>query len=351
MSRLLELLPAVDHFGIELASPWWLLALLLLPVHWVLRLRRERAEVLVYPPLQFSAESGGLGGRMDAGVLLVAQLALETLLLTALVVGLAGPRTVAEVEKLEDEGIDIALVMDVSLSMLAEDFPPDRITAMRRLADDFLARSGGHRVSLVVFAKDVYLQSPPTTDRYVLRSLLDGVRVDLLNQQASGGTAIGDALLIAAQTLDAVREEGREQAVVLLTDGESNEGIEPVKAARYLRHLGQRLYAIGIGGTEPVQVTYFGETVGDPDDPYLAVLDDEELQNTVEAAGGAYFRAVDVGALEGVFGELSRLESAPLRSRTVRVEEGLAHWLAAIAVPLWLGLLWLGGVVRRRPYR
>lgn len=349
MSRLMEFLPAVERFGLELANPWWLLALLLLPVHWLFRLRRERAEVVVYPPLQFSASSG-LRGRIGAGVLLAAQLALETLLLTALVVGLAGPRTVAEVEKLEDEGIDVALAMDVSLSMLADDFPPDRITAMRRLAEDFLARSGGHRVSLVVFAKDVYLQSPPTTDRFVLRSLLDGVRVDLLNQTASGGTAIGDALLIAAQTLDAAREEGREQAVVLLTDGESNEGIEPVKAARYLRHLGQRLYAIGIGGTEPVQVTYFGELVGGAD-PYLAVLDDEELQNTVEAAGGAYFRAVDVGALEGVFGELSRLESAPLRSRTVRVEEPLGHWLGALAVPLWLGVLWLGGVVRRRPYR
>lgn len=332
--------------GWSVGRPAWLLLLLLLPLHVWWRHRRETRERTAYPPLQFAT---GRFGRDQPW--LVLQLVLEALLLTSLVLGLAGPRRIDEVESLSDEGIDIALVMDVSLSMLADDFPPDRITAMRSLADQFLARSGGHRVSLIVFAKDVYLQSPPTTDRYALESLLDGVRVDLLNQTASGGTAIGDALLIAAQTLDEVREEGRDQAIVLLTDGESNEGVEPPWAARYLKHLGQRLYAIGIGGLEPVQVEYFGELVGGGDDPYLAILDDAELQKTVDAADGKYFRAVDVDALENIFAELSRLESAPLERKMVEVKTSLSHWPALAALPLWWAVLWLGGMVRRRPYR
>lgn len=344
--------PAASAFGgLGVERPGWLLLLVLLPLHAWLRHRAEDRQRLAYPPLQFVAAGRKAGHLVRNRPWLTVQLAVEALLLATLVVGLAGPHRVDEVERLSEDGIDIALVMDVSLSMLADDFPPDRITAMRRLADRFLARTGGHRVSIVIFAKDVYLQSPPTTDRYVLRSLLDGVRVGTLNQSASGGTAIGDALLVAARTLEEVREEGRDQAVVLLTDGESNAGVEPPRAAAYLEHLGQRLYAIGIGGTEPVQVTYFGETIGSGDDPYLAVLDDAELQRTVDAAGGRYFRAVDADALENVFSELSRLESAPLERRTVAVETPLSHWPALAALPLWFLVLWLGGVVRRRPYR
>ncbi|MDA8018449.1 MAG: VWA domain-containing protein [Thermoanaerobaculia bacterium] len=332
---------------LSLERPACLLLLLLLPLHVMLRVRAESRQRTIYPPLQFTAHRKIRSDRPW----LVLQLALEVLLLAVVVLGLTGLHRIDEVERWTGEGIDIALVMDVSLSMLADDFPPDRITAMRRLADRFLARSGGHRVALVVFAKDVYLQSPPTMDRHVLQSLLDGVRVDGLNQAASGGTAIGDALLVAAQTLDEVREPERDQAVVILTDGESNLGVEPSWAARYLKHLGQRLYAIGVGGTEPVQVTYFGELVGGGDDPYLAVLDDTELQRTVDAADGKYFRALDVDALEKVFSELSRLESAPLERRTVRVKSSLSHGPALLALPLWWIVLWLGGMIRRRPYR
>ena len=175
--------------GLGVERPAWLLLLLLLPLHVWWRWRTEARERTTYPPLQFTAAGFGRDRPW-----LVLQLALESLLLATLLFGMAGLHRTGEVERVSDEGIDIALVMDVSLSMRADDFPPDRITAMRLLAEQFLARSGGHRVSLIVFAKDVYLQSPPTTDRYALESLLDGVRVGTLNQELSGGTAIGDAI-------------------------------------------------------------------------------------------------------------------------------------------------------------
>mgnify|MGYP000721228641 CR=1 FL=1 len=104
-----------------------------------------------------------------------------------------------ELDLIEDEGIDVVLVLDVSLSMMAEDFPPNRLEALRRIASDFIRRSGGHRIGLVIFAKDSYVQTPLTTDHRSLLSLLDGVTVYTLDQAKSGGTSVGDALLVAVE--------------------------------------------------------------------------------------------------------------------------------------------------------
>ena len=144
--------------------------------------------------------------------------------------------------------------------------------------------------------------------------------------------------------------EGRDQAVVLITDGESNLGADPELAARYLRQLDVRLYAIGVGGEEPVEVVFEGRRVGG-DTPYLAYLDDTQLRAVAAAADGRFYRAADVGALEDVFAELSRLESAPLELRTVELRESRASYLALAALPLFAAVLVLGGVVARRPLR
>jgi Ca-activated chloride channel family protein len=254
------------------------------------------------------------------------------------------------VELLEGEGVDVVLVLDVSLSMLAEDFPPNRLAALRTLARDFITRSGGNRVGIVAFARDAVVQSPLTRDHAVLLQLLDGATVYLLDPGLSGGTAVGDALLVAAERLRGSRLEGRDQAVVLITDGESNEGLDPVLAARYLAADGVRLYAIGVGGTEPVEVSFEGERVGSDDQPYLAALDDRQLRAVTEAAGGRFFRATDVDALEQIFAELSRLESAPLVARPLELRRS---WVAAVALgvlSLFAAHLSLSLAVRR-PYR
>lgn len=327
------------------ARPWVLPALLAVPWLGWLRWRIHRRERVPFAPLQYHPPSPGKR-RLER-----CQVLLQMVILGMLLVALAGPRRLDRLDLLSDEGIDVVLVLDVSLSMLAEDFPPNRLEVLRRLARDFIHRSGNNRLALVVFAGDTYVQAPLTTHHGTLTSLLDDVTVDVMSTSKSGGTAIGDALLVGAELLDRFRLEDRDQALVLITDGESNVGSEPVQAARYLRHLGIRSVFIGVGGTEPLEVFYEGRRVGTADEPYLAVLDDRQLVELAEVAEGRYYRAADAGTLESVFGELARLETAPLESRQVEIERPRANWLALALLPLFALSLWLGGMVLRRPLR
>ena len=333
---------------ITFAQPWALIGLALLPLYGALRYRIRRRDTVVYPPLQHAtAAPSGLLRRLAS----VLPLPVEVLLLSALVFGLAGPQRESTVDLIEDEGVDVVLLLDISLSMLAEDFHPNRLDVLRQLASDFVSRAGSHRFGVVIFAKDAFVQAPLTRDHKVLHELLDGVSVNAIDQSLSGGTAVGDALLITADLLESTRIEGRDQALILITDGESNMGSDPVRAARFVKHLGIRLYAIGIGSEEPVEVFWEGERVGDPDDPYFAFLDDTQLREITEMAEGRYYRAIDAGALEAIFGELSRLESAPLEVRTLTVRQSLSRWAALASLPLFALYLVLGGVVLRRPLR
>jgi Ca-activated chloride channel family protein len=330
--------------GIRFAHPWLLTLLLGVPFYALFRRRQRRRRTVRFPPLQYRAG--------EAGWRFWTQLAwqLEPLLLALVVAGLAGPYEESRLELIEDEGVDVMLVLDVSLSMLAEDLPPTRLEALRRIAGDFVARAGGNRVGIVIFAKDSYVQTPLTTDHRSLLGLLDGVTVYTLDQNKSGGTSVGDALLVAVERLQRSRVEGRDQSLVLITDGESNTGIEPELAARYVRQQGVRFYAIGVGGTEPVAVTFEGNPIGTEGD-YLAVLDDRRLRAVTDLAGGRYYRATDVGILEEIFAELSRLESAPLRLRTVASRRSLARLPALAALGLLALHLALGGVFLRSPFR
>ena len=153
--------------------------------------RQRRRRTVRFPPLQYRA--GETGWRFWK------QLApqLELLVLALVVVGLAGPYEETRLDLIEDEGVDVMLVLDVSLSMLAEDLPPNRLEALRRIARDFVSRAGGNRIGIVIFAKDSYVQTPLTTDHRSLLTLLDGVTVYTLDQNKSGGTSVGDALLVS----------------------------------------------------------------------------------------------------------------------------------------------------------
>jgi Ca-activated chloride channel family protein len=335
---------------IGFTNPAVLACLLLLPVIVLARRNHLRRASVPYPPLQYRTAPMWRAG-LDR-----IRLPLEITLWGLVVLALAGPYREQKIELLDDPGIDVLLVLDVSLSMLAEDFPPNRITVLAQTARDFLARSASHRVGLVIFAGEAYVQCPLTTDRTVLEELLSGVTVYTINQTSSGGTAIGDALLVAVDRLKKSRlpeEDGkrRAQAIVLITDGASNLGIEPRLGARYAKEENMRLYIIGIGGELPMEVFFEGERVGDENDPYLAVLDDAQLQEIAAAGDGRYFRALDANALDGVFAELSRLESSPLEAREVKIRRSTTRWLALLVLPFFVFHVVLNGLVLRRPLR
>lgn len=327
---------------IEWARPWLLAGLLLLPLYVWRRGVLARRDRVPYAPLRWVIPSRAR--RVAARALI----AVELSLVAAAIVGLAGPGRVTTTERVDDAGIDLALVLDVSLSMLAEDFEPNRMVALRRIARDFLLRRSADRVALVIFAADTYVQSPLTTDDPVLLELLSSVTVNTVDQYLSGGTAIGDALLVAADLLQRERVEGRDQSVILITDGESNEGIDPAIAARHLFEQEIRFHAIGVGGPEPMPVYREGRRIGED---YLTRLDEEGLIAMVERGGGSYYRAADTESLEEVFAALSRLASSPLEVTTVATRESWTPWAAAAALPLLLLYGGLAGGLVRRPLR
>lgn len=330
--------------SLDFLRPVFLAGLALLPLYLILRWQLLNRAQTPYSPLQ--TRSVGRWAWAPK-----AQLVLEGLLVVLLVIGLAGPRRLHELELFTDEGIDVVLVLDVSLSMLAEDFPPNRLGALREIARDFVHRSGNNRLGVLIFAGDTYVQTPLTQHRGTVLAMLEGVTVDTINTSKSHGTAIGDALLASTEALVDTRFEGRDQAVILITDGENNTGFDPIEAAAYARHHGVRTYIVGVGAEEPVEVFYQGRRVGSDDQPYIAALDDAKLQAIADAADGQYFRASDVGALERIFGQLARLETAPLESQTVEIIDSFGTHLARASLPLFVGLLVFGGFILRRPLR
>ncbi len=330
------------------SSPW-LLALLLLVPWWLgYRYRQLMKGAVQFPPLQLkrvAARSRSTG----LGVLL----ALEGALLAACVAGLAGPVQVREVDSFREEGIDLALVLDISASMQAADFPPNRLEVLKQLASQLVRRRGGNRIAVYAYAGFVMTQAPFTHDIAAVLELIEGLSYRTLSHSSgTGGTATGDALLIALADLEGVRVEGRDQVVVLVTDGESNTGSDPMLAAELFRQQGQRLYVIGVGKDEVVPVFIDGQPFINLQDKQLTTrLDDRRLREMTEAAGGVYERADSAEALARIFERIDRLERKPFEVRNVRVESSRAPLPALLAFALLVAWLALDGLKLRRPLR
>ena len=255
-----------------------------------------------------------------------------------LVVALARPRTVEYDSRTNAEGIDIVLAIDVSGSMLARDFRPDRITAAKEVAASFVADRIGDRIGLVVFAGEAYTQSPLTTDKGTLQTLLGRVRSGLVED----GTAIGNRLR---------ESDAKSKVVILLTDGENNAGqIAPLTAAGIAEAQGIRVYTIGVGtqGKAPYPfVDMFGQV------SYRMAevkIDEKTLREMAEATGGRYFRATDKAKLEAIYEEIDRLEKSEVEiSEFTLYHEEFVRWVLAALVLLAAEFLLSHFVFRKIP--
>ena len=285
----------------EYPSVLWLLAVPLLLVG--LYLYRELAGRR--PHLRVSTATPWTeGGRTILSVIRHLPFALRTAALCLIIVALARPRSSTEVEKVDAEGIDIILAMDVSTSMLARDFKPDRISAAKDIAIEFISQRPSDRMGIVVFAGESYTQCPLTTDRATLINLMKEVQTDLIED----GTAIGNGLATAvARMMDS---DAPSRVVILLTDGVNNSGeVAPQTAAEIAKTYGVRVYTIGVGanGTAPYPVmTPWGIELQN-----LPVeIDEELLKGISEATGGRYFRATDNTKLAEIYSEINKMEKA-----------------------------------------
>ena len=222
--------------------------------------------------------------------------------LALIIVCIARPRSSSQLERIDTEGIDIVLAMDVSTSMLARDFSPDRISAAKDIAIEFIADRPSDRIGIVVFAGESYTQCPLTTDRATLINLMKEVSTDLIED----GTAIGNGLSTAVARLK--DSDAKSRVVILLTDGVNNCGeIAPETAAEIAKTYGVRVYTIGVGanGMAPYPViTPWGVETRN----VQVEIDEKLLQAVAETTGGRYFRATDNTKLAEIYSEIGKME-------------------------------------------
>jgi Ca-activated chloride channel homolog len=309
---------------VTFARPLLLVLLLALPLWWWLRARRLAR--------QAGAPISDLRPvRADTERLWIARLplTLRSACLAAWIVAAAGPRVGAARAEFRSEGISIVLAVDLSSSMLAEDFAPDnRLDVAKRTAIEFVRARSADRIGLVAFAAEALTQVPITTDYLVLEEALRQLRIGILED----GTAIGTGIATAANRLR--RAPGKSKVIVLLTDGVNNRGtVDPRTAAQAAAAFGIKIYVIGVGvrGEAPVPT---GQGVNGLRYQMMPVEIDEPLMTEIASmTGGRYFRATDSRSLENVFAEINRLEKTQVQHLIYRRYEEAYRW------PLGLGLV------------
>ncbi|MBO7117555.1 MAG: VWA domain-containing protein [Bacteroidales bacterium] len=288
-----------------------------------------------------SARQWQSGGKTALEVLRHLPALLRIAALCLIVVCIARPRSSSQTEKIDTEGIDIILAMDVSTSMLARDFTPDRINAAKDIAMEFIAQRPSDRMGIVVFAGESYTQCPLTTDRSTLINLMKELQTGLIED----GTAIGNGLATAvARIMDS---DAKSRVVILLTDGVNNSGeIAPDTAAEIAYTYGVRVYTIGVGanGMAPYPVmTPWGVQMQN-----LPVeIDEDLLKRVAQTTGGRYFRATDNTKLAEIYAEINQMEKARTTIDSFPVYKELFLKYALIALALLLLELVLRFLMKR----
>ena len=306
------------------ARPLLLLLLVALPLWWWWRARRLQR--LAGAPMSDVRPADGPVERLWIARL---PLSLRSLCLAAWIIAAAGPRLGSARQELRSEGISIVLALDISSSMLAEDFSPaNRLDVARRTAIEFVRARSSDRIGIVAFAGQALTQVPITTDYEVLEQAIRQLRVGMLED----GTAIGTGIATAANRLR--RAPGKTKVMVLLTDGENNKGtVDPRTAAQAATTFGIRIYTIGVGTQGEAPVPTGQGPLGLRYETMPVKIDEQLLGEVARTSGGRYFRATDAASLSNIFSEINRLEKTPVQQLVYRRYE------EAYRVPLAIGLL------------
>jgi Ca-activated chloride channel homolog len=269
---------------------------------------------------------------------------LRALAVALLIVALARPQNFSSGENIYTEGIDIAMVLDISGSMLAEDLKPNRIEAAKNVIRDFIKGRTSDRIGLVIFARDSFTQCPLTIDYSVLLNLLSQVKSGMIED----GTAIGNAIANGVNRLK--DSKSKSKIIILLTDGVNNSGeVDPVFAAQIAKTFGIRIYTIGVGtkGQAPYPVqTPFGTR-------YQMIpveIDEAVLKQISDITGGEYFRATDNKTLKAIYDKIDKLEKSKVEITSYRNAKELFYpWLGAGLFLLVLEVGLSKSIFRRLP--
>jgi len=322
------------------ASPAYLL--LLVPVAALVWLElRKRTGAVRFPDVSFLRQRQGMSRMLKWGLL-----AINTMALILTVLALARPQRGRIYEEIESRGVDIMLCMDVSESMLTGDLQPDRITAAKQRAVEFIGQRSGDRIGLVVFANGAMTLCPLTLDRPVLSTIIGHLQVGIIDPTR---TAIGMGLASAVARLKS--SAARSKIVILLTDGLSNAGeVDPQTAAQLAVSYGIKVYCIGVGSQTPVTVMVNDPFFGARPRTVAADFDMKVLDGISTASGGRAYAASDNQGLKQIYQDIGRLE--PTRFKTSRhtvYSERASVFLLPGAVLFLLGLVIPAVLMRRLP--
>ena len=293
-------------FDIDIwANPEYLYGLIIIPLLVVWYWFRHRNNS---PEIRFSGLKAFENTTRSPKTWLVHSLFIFRILAIGLIiVALARPQSVSSRQNIEIEGIDIVMALDVSSSMLARDFNPDRLEAAKEVAADFISKRPNDRVGLVIFSGEAFTQVPLTTDHQVIGAMFRDIQSGMIED----GTAIGDGLATAASRLQ--DSEAISKVIILLTDGVNNSGsVDPRSAAEIAKMFGIRVYTIGVGtqGMAPYPVQdQFGRT---RIQQMEVQIDEELLKDIAAATGGQYFRAESNRKLQEVYNEIDKLEKSKI---------------------------------------
>ena len=323
--------------NITFAHPWYLLGLVLVPLlaaWWLWRYRKQEAAVQHSDIAVFDGMAKSLRVRLRW-----LPYALRVVAVAAMVVALARPQSQLSRQEMKVEGIDIVMAMDISGSMLAEDFKPNRLEAAKKVAADFVEGRKSDRMGLVVFAGQAFTQVPLTVDHHVLLQQLGSLKSGLVRD----GTALGDGLATAINRIK--DSEAKSKVIILLTDGVNNQGsVDPLSAAEIATLYGIRLYTIGVGslGKAPYP---FRDQFGRVHYQNIDVEIDEELMQKMAATtgDGRYFRATNKKALQEIFSQIDEMEKSKIdvtQYAQTKDEQAPWLWLAFVALALEMLLRW-----------
>ena len=326
--------------SIEFASSYFLYGLIIIPllIVWYIFLGRKHQAYVKFSDTGFfkgMPKSWRIYARHILFVIDICALAL-------LIIALARPQSSSKNQKINVEGIDIVLTIDLSSSMLAQDLKPDRLEAAKNISAEFVKGRPEDRMGLVVFASETFTQVPLTTDHGMLLNMMKDLKCGMLED----GTAIGDGLASSVSRLK--DSEAISKVVILLTDGDNNSGsIDPATAAEMAKIFGIRVYTIGVGtrGTAPYPVqTPFG---GIQYQQIQVTINEPLLQQIADETGGKYYRATSNEKLEQIYEEIDQLERSKIEiNEFTRIHEEFLPF-----VLMGLALLLLGFILKNTIFK
>ena len=305
-------------------NPLFLVGLIIIPFlyFWHRRYSSNHEGTFQISTTKLFSEKMKLKGKIIANSLLLCQY----LTILLIILGLARPQIIDSIQETNVDVVDIVLVMDISSSMLATDFSPNRLEAVKKTAKNFINARESDRIGVLVFAGESFIQCPLTIDKEVLLSLMDDIQVA---EQSYDGTAIGMAIANATNRLR--NSDAKSKVMILLSDGSNNAGeLDPLTSADLASNFGIKIYTIGAGTNQDVSFI--------PGRGYIRnEIDEKTLKSIAKRTNAKYFRATNVAGLEEVYKTIDRLERTEIEVKEFTRYKELFGWLLIPAMVIGLG--------------